>query len=158
MEPGDRFDHVGALDVPSAGDQEPGPFRWPASLSGPAPDDSPAAPAGPEASAPAPAAPDPLPMERPGVDGAQPWGPLPPASRRNDLEVGDRPEAASLPLARPLEPGNGRVIAVWGPKGAPGRTTVALNLAFEAAPLAGETLLVDADTYGGSIAQVRGAS
>jgi Flp pilus assembly CpaE family ATPase len=48
------------------------------------------------------------------------------------------------------------VIAVWGPKGAPGRTTIALNLAFEAAPLAGETLLVDADTYGGSIAQALG--
>ncbi len=45
------------------------------------------------------------------------------------------------------------LVAVWGPKGAPGRSTVALNLAFEAAQLAGETLLVDADTYGGSIAQ-----
>ena len=81
---------------------------------------------------------------------------LPPAPRRGDLEVSDRPDAAPVPLARPLEPGNGRVIAVWGPKGAPGRTTVALNLAFEAAPLAGETLLVDADTYGGSIAQALG--
>jgi len=48
------------------------------------------------------------------------------------------------------------LIAVWGPKGAPGRTTVALNLAFEATPLAGETLLVDADTYGGSVAQALG--
>jgi MinD-like ATPase involved in chromosome partitioning or flagellar assembly len=48
------------------------------------------------------------------------------------------------------------LVAVWGPKGAPGRTTIALNLAFEAAPLAGETLLVDADTYGGSIAQALG--
>jgi MinD-like ATPase involved in chromosome partitioning or flagellar assembly len=48
------------------------------------------------------------------------------------------------------------LVAVWGPKGAPGRTTVAVNLAFEAAPLAGETLLVDADTYGGSVAQALG--
>jgi Mrp family chromosome partitioning ATPase len=29
---------------------------------------------------------------------------------------------------------------------------VAVNLAFEAAPLLGEVLLVDADTYGGAVA------
>jgi MinD-like ATPase involved in chromosome partitioning or flagellar assembly len=47
------------------------------------------------------------------------------------------------------------VIAVWGPTGAPGRSTVALNLAAE---LAGRsaTLLVDADTYGASLAQALG--
>jgi hypothetical protein len=44
------------------------------------------------------------------------------------------------------------VAAVWGPKGAPGRTTVAVNLAFEAAAIGGEVLLVDADTYGGAVA------
>jgi len=48
------------------------------------------------------------------------------------------------------------VVAVWGPKGAPGRTTTALNVAFEAAPLVGETLLVDADTYGGTVDQKLG--
>jgi len=41
--------------------------------------------------------------------------------------------------------------AVRGPKGGPGRTTVAVNLAFEAAT-GGEVLLVDADTYGGAVA------
>lgn len=46
-----------------------------------------------------------------------------------------------------------RVIAVWGPTGAPGRTTVALNLAAELARSGARTLLVDADTYGSSIAQ-----
>jgi MinD-like ATPase involved in chromosome partitioning or flagellar assembly len=50
----------------------------------------------------------------------------------------------------------GELVAVWGPKGAPGRTTVAVNLAFEALPYVGETLLVDADTYGGSISQMLG--
>jgi MinD-like ATPase involved in chromosome partitioning or flagellar assembly len=50
----------------------------------------------------------------------------------------------------------GVLVAVWGPKGAPGRTTVAANLAFEALPYVGETLLVDADTYGGSISQMLG--
>lgn len=48
------------------------------------------------------------------------------------------------------------LVVVWGPKGAPGRTTVAINLAFEALRFAGETLLVDADTYGGSISQSLG--
>ncbi len=47
----------------------------------------------------------------------------------------------------------GSIIAVWGPAGAPGRTTVALNLAGELARLGQPTLLVDADTYGGCIAQ-----
>jgi Flp pilus assembly CpaE family ATPase len=71
----------------------------------------------------------------------------------------DAPEPpTSPPASHPGEPfGRRRIlIAVWGPKGAPGRTTIALNLAFEAAPHAGETLLVDADTYGGSIAQALG--
>lgn len=47
----------------------------------------------------------------------------------------------------------GIIIAVWGPAGAPGRTTVALNLASELARLGQPTVLVDADTYGGCIAQ-----
>lgn len=49
----------------------------------------------------------------------------------------------------------GRVLAVWGPTGAPGRSTVALNLAAELAVHA-PTLLVDADTYGSSLAQALG--
>jgi len=49
-----------------------------------------------------------------------------------------------------------RVVAVWGPHGAPGRTTVALTLAGELADLGVETLLVDADVYGGAVAQLLG--
>jgi Flp pilus assembly CpaE family ATPase len=52
--------------------------------------------------------------------------------------------------------GAGRVIAVWGPTGAPGRTTVAVGLADEAARLGVRSLLVDADVYGGVVAQVLG--
>jgi hypothetical protein len=48
-----------------------------------------------------------------------------------------------------------RVIAVWGPTGAPGRSTVALNLAAELAR-SSPTLLVDCDTYGSSVAQSLG--
>ncbi|CAO5242827.1 AAA family ATPase [Frankia sp. AgKG'84/4] len=54
------------------------------------------------------------------------------------------------------EPGGGRVIAVWGPAGAPGRTTVALCLAAEIAALGMSALLVDADSYGGSVGQLVG--
>lgn len=52
--------------------------------------------------------------------------------------------------------GDGRVVAVWGPTGAPGRTSVAVNVAAELADLGVDTLLVDADVYGGVIAQLLG--
>jgi MinD-like ATPase involved in chromosome partitioning or flagellar assembly len=52
--------------------------------------------------------------------------------------------------------GAGRVLAVWGPTGAPGRTTVALGVAAELTALGIPTLLVDADVYGGAIAQLVG--
>lgn len=51
-----------------------------------------------------------------------------------------------------LPPARGRVVAVWGPTGAPGRTTVALGVAAEAARLGVSALLVDADSYGGVVA------
>ena len=50
----------------------------------------------------------------------------------------------------------GRLVAVWGPTGAPGRSTVALGLAAEASAAGTPTLLIDADTYGGSVAQMLG--
>ena len=75
-------------------------------------------------------------------------------------EVAD-PRAALPPATPPAEPGerqtgDGKVVAVWGPTGAPGRTTVAVGLADEAARLGIGTLLVDADVYGGVVAQVLG--
>ena len=62
------------------------------------------------------------------------------------------PPAAAGPAPR----GDGTVVAVWGPTGAPGRTTVAVGLADEAARLGVPTLLVDGDVYGGVVAQVLG--
>ncbi|SOD93655.1 AAA family ATPase [Blastococcus haudaquaticus] len=61
---------------------------------------------------------------------------------------------AELPGSRPA--GRGRVIAVWGPTGAPGRTTVAVGIADELSRLDVSTLLVDADVYGGVVAQLLG--
>ena len=54
------------------------------------------------------------------------------------------------------EAGSGRIIAVWGPAGSPGRTTIAANIAGEMAADGREVLLVDADTYGASVAAVLG--
>ncbi len=74
-------------------------------------------------------------------------GPVPP--------VADPPGPGG-PVEPPVEPGSGRVVAVWGPTGAPGRTTVAVGVAAELAGQGGSVLLVDADVYGGVVAQVLG--
>jgi MinD-like ATPase involved in chromosome partitioning or flagellar assembly len=48
------------------------------------------------------------------------------------------------------------LVAVWGPTGAPGRTTVAVGVASELAHAGVASLLADADVYGGVVAQVLG--
>lgn len=53
-------------------------------------------------------------------------------------------------------PRTGRITVVWGPAGAPGRTTVAVNLAAEAAAQGARVLLVDADTYGPAVGVLLG--
>ncbi|WP_445153902.1 nucleotide-binding protein [Arthrobacter sp. Hor0625] len=53
-------------------------------------------------------------------------------------------------------PGTGMIIAVWGPAGAPGRTLIAANMAAELAAEGRSVLLVDADSYGASVAAVLG--
>ncbi|TDE96081.1 hypothetical protein EXU48_07545 [Occultella glacieicola] len=50
----------------------------------------------------------------------------------------------------------GRLVVVWGPAGSPGRTTIAVNLAAELAAAGESTMLVDADIWGASVAQVLG--
>lgn len=49
--------------------------------------------------------------------------------------------------------GGARTTVVFGPSGAPGRTTVATGLAAELAHRGRGTFLVDADPYGGAVAQ-----
>lgn len=53
-------------------------------------------------------------------------------------------------------PRGGTLVAVWGPTGAPGRSTVAILLASELAHRGEDVILVDADTYGATIAQSLG--
>lgn len=69
------------------------------------------------------------------------------------VRTGSAPILAEPPVIGPVE---GRLVAVWGPTGAPGRTTIAVNLAAELAAAGVETLLADVDTYGASIAQALG--
>ena len=58
------------------------------------------------------------------------------------------------PLVDPVQrAAPGRLVAVWGPTGAPGRTTVAIGIAAAVARAGHEVLLVDADAYGGAVAQ-----
>ncbi|QIK65597.1 chromosome partitioning protein [Nocardioides sp. HDW12B] len=70
--------------------------------------------------------------------------PLPPAGGSDGPVAGTAPAAGAGP---------GRVVAVWGPHGAPGRTTVAIGLAAEAAALGVATTVVDADPHGGAVGQ-----
>lgn len=82
-------------------------------------------------------------------------------TRPTRLSAGSDTGAALL--TEPVEPapdtqghGGGRVVAVWGPAGSPGRTTIAVNIAGELAADGQDVLLVDADTYGASVAAVLG--
>jgi MinD-like ATPase involved in chromosome partitioning or flagellar assembly len=59
----------------------------------------------------------------------------------------------TAPAAPAEEGGRGRLLAVWGPAGAPGRTTVAVGLAAEMAHRGHGTFLLDVDPYGGAVAQ-----
>ncbi|WP_166133314.1 AAA family ATPase [Nocardioides ochotonae] len=78
--------------------------------------------------------------------------PSPPsASVDRDGVVHAHDGAADPDPARP-----GRVVAVWGPAGAPGRSTVAVALAAELARRGLRTVLVDADPHAASLAQQLG--
>ncbi len=75
----------------------------------------------------------------------------PPAGGDGGSGIDDGEPGRTPDPARP-----GRVVAVWGPTGAPGRTTVATALAVEAARAGTPTLLIDADVYGGVAASAFG--
>ena len=73
------------------------------------------------------------------------------AGAQPGAELVDAPAGCSEPASR-----SGKVVAVWGPTGAPGRTTVAANLAAELGLLGASSLLIDLDVYGGVLANVFG--
>lgn len=55
-------------------------------------------------------------------------------------------------------PREGKLLALWGPQGSPGRSTLASHLAGAYAQAGFKTCLVDADTYGASLAPLLGLS
>lgn len=94
---------------------------------------------------------------RPGADDEAASNPRPAAPEPAAPEPTAPEPAAPEPAdTGPGDGSRGHVVAVWGPTGAPGRTTVAVGLADEAARLGVDTMLVDGDTYGGVIAQLLG--
>jgi len=84
----------------------------------------------------------------------------PPSSGQRRAVADPRTALPRLPEQDAVDPGvelhTGQVVAVWGPTGAPGRTTVAVTLASELADLGSDALLIDGDVYGGVVAQVLG--
>lgn len=71
------------------------------------------------------------------------------------------PDEAAAAVVRPAPapeapPARGRVLTVWGPAGAPGRTTIAIELACELARDGRRVALVDADAHAPSIAMLTG--
>ena len=69
-----------------------------------------------------------------------------PAPGRSGRAAAEGPEGA----------GAGQILAVWGPAGSPGRTMLAANMAAELAAEGKSVLLVDADSYGASVAAMLG--
>ncbi|WP_191413734.1 regulator [Salinibacterium sp. ZJ450] len=68
--------------------------------------------------------------------------------------TGHAVEVQPAPVTR--SPGRGTVLAVWGPAGAPGRTSIAIALAAEIAAAGYAVALADVDTYSGTIAPALG--
>lgn len=70
------------------------------------------------------------------------------------LSAGARPAGAGTAPTERASRSWGRTVAVWSGSGAPGRTTVAIHLAVDAARAGRRVLLVDGDSWGASIAQL----
>src|SRR5699024_10981562 len=70
--------------------------------------------------------------------------------------IGHVPPPGSSVHEQRLEQRTKTIIAVMSPWGAPGRTTVAVNLAAELAARGGNPLLIDADLWGASVKQYLG--
>lgn len=94
--------------------------------------------------------------EYPGISTLPASGPLPPVDPPTHREAVRTLVAESGSVADPPPGATGCVIAVWGPQGAPGRTTVALGVSECLAREGHRVCLVDADTYGPSVALALG--
>lgn len=66
--------------------------------------------------------------------------------------LADALSAPAVPATRSEPPPSGRVVTVWGPHGAPGRSTLAIELAAELARGGRSVALIDADSHAPSLA------
>ena len=78
-------------------------------------------------------------------------GPRPHSGSDAGFPLGPTAGSPGIERGRP-----GAVVAVWGPTGAPGRSTVAMGIADEAAAAGHVVILIDADVYGGVLAAAFG--
>lgn len=92
------------------------------------------------------------------IDATAPWSDIDflmhrviPVSRAETDAVATGTAASGEPTER-----SGTVLTVWGPAGAPGRTTTAITIAAEIAGRGHSVVLADVDTYGGAIAPALG--
>ena len=83
-------------------------------------------------------------------------GPAAGDSAASVAAAGQVPRSSGAQTVTASPGAKGRIIAVWGPAGAPGRTLVAANIAGELAAEGHSVLLVDADSYGASVAALLG--
>ncbi|RNL57081.1 P-loop NTPase [Arthrobacter oryzae] len=84
-------------------------------------------------------------------------GPRPHLAAGKFADPGPSPlPAGPGPASAAAAAGRGTIIAVWGPCGSPGRSLVAANIAGELAAEGKSVMLVDADSYGASIAAMLG--
>ncbi|MDT0201885.1 hypothetical protein [Nocardioides sp. AE5] len=97
----------------------------------------------------------------PGLHGAPtqaPSGsPHPNAASGGDPGERQGPHGPAVPLPADAPPQGeapgGRAVVVWGPAGAPGRTTLALGLAGELGRRGRDPLVLDVDPWGGAVGQ-----
>lgn len=80
-----------------------------------------------------------------------------PKSKNAATASGQQLPAGYAPGHVPADGGGpGTLVAVWGPIGSPGRTTLSINLAAEQAAAGRTVMLIDADSYGASVAAALG--
>jgi MinD-like ATPase involved in chromosome partitioning or flagellar assembly len=78
------------------------------------------------------------------------------AAPASDAQAVTGADNRSARASAATEDPSGRVVAVWGPTGAPGRSVVTLGLASASAAAGTSTMVVDVDVYGGAQAQLLG--
>src|SRR5690606_16988243 len=88
------------------------------------------------------------------VGGPAGWGLLEGEAAPPEPPAEHEQAAPALALAQPRRAAT--VVAVWGPHGAPGRTSLAIALAAEFAAAGLRTVLADADTHAASVAPALG--